>query len=121
MPLRIQSLVRLSHMVIILFVSRHIFNFLRNHRIRRIAVIDLAVRSLDKAILINPCICCKGVDQTDIRTFRRLDRTHSSIMRIMNVSNLESGAVSGQTARSQGRQTSLMRQLAQRIILIHEL
>ena len=42
-------------------------------------------------------------------------------MGIVNVTYLESGTVSGQTTGSQRGQTSLMGQLAQRVILIHEL
>ena len=39
----------------------------------------------------------------------------------MYVTDLKSGTISGQTSRSQRRQTSLVRQLAERIILIHKL
>ncbi len=42
-------------------------------------------------------------------------------MRVVNVTNLESGAVSGQTARTQCGETALMRQLSERVVLIHEL
>ena len=84
-------------------------------------MIDLAVRSLNESVLVDSGIACQGVDQTDVRTFRRLDRTHSSIVGIVYVTHLESGTVSGQTSRSQGRQTSLVRQLTQRVVLIHEL
>ena len=55
---------------------------------------------LDKAVLIYPCIGSQGVDQTDVRSLRRLNRAHTSIVRIVNVSHLESGTVSGKTARS---------------------
>ncbi len=76
----IQGLVRLSHMVIVLFIRRHIDNFLRYHRIRRITMVNPAVRRLNKSILINPCISRKGIDQTNVRTFRGLNRAHSSVM-----------------------------------------
>ena len=94
MPLCVESLVRLRHMIVIFLVSRHIYDLIRNYRIRRIIVIDLTVRRLDKAILINPCVSRKGVDQTDVRTFRSLNRAHSSIMGIMYVPDFESCAVS---------------------------
>ena len=42
-------------------------------------------------------------------------------MGVVYVSNLESGTVTGQTARSKGGKTSLVRQLSKRVILIHEL
>ena len=67
------------------------------------------------------CIRCQGVDQTDVRSLRSLDRAHTAIVGVVYISNLESGTVSGQTARSQGGETSLMGQLGQRVVLIHEL
>ena len=42
-------------------------------------------------------------------------------MGVMYISNLESGTISGQTAGTQCRQTSLVGQLTQRVILVHEL
>ena len=42
-------------------------------------------------------------------------------MRIMDVADFESGTVSRQTARAQRGQTSFVRQLAERVILVHEL
>ena len=42
-------------------------------------------------------------------------------MGVMYISNLESGTVTGQTARSQCRETSLVSQLRQRVVLVHEL
>ena len=42
-------------------------------------------------------------------------------MCIVNVTDLEACAVSGQTAGAQCRQTALMGQLTQRVVLIHEL
>jgi len=121
MSLCIQCFVCLCHMVIILFVRSHVDYFIGNAGVLRIGLVDLAIRSLYETIFINSCIACKRVDQTDVRTFGCLDRAHSSIMGVMYISNLESGTVSGQTAGAQCRQTSLVGQLTQRVILIHEL
>ena len=90
----IQRLIRLSYMVIIFFISCHINNFISYSRIGRICLIDSAVRSLDKSVFVDSCIGSKGVDQTDVRTFRGLNRAHTSIVRIVNISYLESGSVS---------------------------
>ncbi len=60
-------------------------------------------------------------DQTDVRTFRRLDRTNAAVVRRMHVAHFESGAIARQSARPERRQTTLVRQLRQRIRLIHEL
>ena len=108
-------------MVIILFIRRHIDDFFRYPRIFRIRLVDLAVRRFHKAVLIDPRIACKRIDQADVRTLRGLNGTHSPIMRIVYIADLESCTVTGQTARPQRGQTSLMGQLSQRIVLIHEL
>ena len=42
-------------------------------------------------------------------------------MRIVNVTNLETGTITAQTARTKGRHTTLMRDFSQRVLLIHEL
>ncbi|GFH92745.1 hypothetical protein IMSAGC002_04017 [Lachnospiraceae bacterium] len=108
-------------MVIIFFIRSHINNFIRNARINRIGFINLTVWCLYKTILINPCIACQRVNQTDVRTFRRLNRAHSPIMGIVNITHLKSRTVPGQTAWPQCGKTSLVGQLTQRIILIHKL
>ena len=64
---------------------------------------------------------CKVGDQTDVRTFRGLDRAHSSVVGVVNVTNLESGTVSGKTARAKCGKTSLVSKLSKRVVLIHEL
>jgi len=81
-------------MVIILFICGHVDNFVGDTRIFRIGFIDFAVRCLYETVLIDSCIACKGVDQSDVRSLRGLNRTHSSVMGIMYVSYLESGTVS---------------------------
>ncbi len=108
-------------MIIIFLIRRHVDCLVRNARILRIALVDLSVRRLHKTILVDPRIGCKGVDQTNVRSLRRLNRAHSAIMRIVHITHLESGTVSGKTAGTQRRQTSLVGQLAERVVLIHEL
>ena len=60
-------------------------------------------------------------DQADVRAFRRLDGAHAAIVGVVNVANLEAGAVTGQTAGAQSGQTALVGQLGQRVGLVHEL
>ena len=76
----VQRLIRLCYMVIILFICGHIYNLICYTRILRICFVDLTVRCLDKSVLIDSRIGCKRVDQTDVRTFRGLNRAHSSVM-----------------------------------------
>ena len=121
MSFLVQRRVRLSHMVVIFFICSHIDYFIRYTRICRIRFIDLAVRRLNKSVLVNSRITCKRVDQTDVRTLGSLDRTHSSVVGVMYITHLESGTVSGKTTRSQSGKTSLMSQLTKRVVLIHEL
>ena len=61
------------------------------------------------------------VDQADIRTFRRLDRADAAVMGRMHVAHLEAGALARQTARPKRREAALMRDLRQRVGLVHEL
>src|SRR5579885_1324605 len=85
------------------------------------AVFHLAVRALDEAVFVDPRKAGKRGNQADVRTFRRLDRADAAVMRGMYVAHLESGALARQTARAQRRKTPLMRDLRQRVGLIHEL
>ena len=121
MSLRVQRRISLSHMVIIFFIGGHVDHFIRNSGILGIRFIHLPVRRLHESILVNSGIAGQGVDQTDVGTFRGLDGAHSPVMGIMHVTHLKSGTVSGKTAGSQSGQTSLVGQLAQRVILIHKL
>ncbi|CDC97772.1 uncharacterized protein BN576_00508 [Alistipes sp. CAG:268] len=84
-------------------------------------VLDLAVGGLDEAHRRNPRVDAQRRDQTDVRAFRRLDRAETSVVRIVHVADLESGAVARQTAGAEGRQTALVRDLGQRVDLVHEL
>ena len=121
MSLLVQLLVCLCYMVIIFFIRSHINYFIRNDRILRIGLVDLTIRCFDETILVDPCIGCQRVDQTDIRTFRGLDRAHTSVMCIVYVSYFETCTVSGKTARSQCGKTTLVCQFTQRVVLIHKL
>ena len=54
-------------------------------------------------------------------TFRGLDGAHTAVVGVVNVTDLETGAVTGQTAGAQGGQTALVGQLGQGVVLVHEL
>ena len=96
----IQWLIRLCNNEVVLFISGQINNIIRNTRVLRICLINHTIWRLDKSIGVYSCIRCQRVDQTDVRTLRGLNRAHTSIMGVVNISNLESGTISGQTARS---------------------
>ena len=89
-------------MIIVFFVRCHIDDLIGDHRIFRISLVNLSVRSLYKAVLVDPRIACKVVDQSDIWSFRSLYGTHSSVMGIMHIADLKSGTIPGQTTGAQG-------------------
>ena len=80
-----------------------------------------SVRCFDEAVLIDHAVSGQGTDQTDVRTFRRLDRTHSAVVGMVYVTHLEAGSFSRKTARSECRKSPLVCQLCQWIVLVHEL
>ena len=81
----------------------------------------VAIRRLDKAILVHPAIGRQTADQADVRAFRRLDRADAAIVAVVHVAHVKAGALAAQTAGAERRQRALVRQLGQRIGLIHEL
>ncbi len=80
-----------------------------------------AIRSLDKTEFIDTSEGRQRVDQSNIRTFRRFDRTDTSVVRWMNISHFKSSSFSVQAPRTQSRQTTLMSKLRQWVNLIHKL
>src|SRR5262249_43269169 len=85
------------------------------------AVFHAAVRGLDEAIVVDAGVAAQRRDQADVRTFRRLDRADTSVVRWVNVTDFESSTLTRQTARPKGRQAALVGDLRQRVRLIHEL
>ena len=84
-------------------------------------VLDDAVRRLDEAEVVDAGVGREVGDQADVRTFRGLDRAQTAVVRVVYVSNLEGRTVTGQTAGAEGRHAALVRQLCQRVVLVHEL
>ena len=85
------------------------------------AVLHLAVRRLDEAVVVDPRIAAQRGNQTDVRAFRRFNRADTAIVRRVNVADFESRALTRQTARPKSREAALVRDLRQRVGLIHEL
>ena len=82
---------------------------------------DLAIRRLDEAELVDARVGGERGDQADVRTFRRLDRADAAVVRRMHVAHLEAGALARQTAGAERREAALVRDLGQRVGLVHEL
>ena len=112
----VKRLISLSNDELVLLIGCHVNNLVEN-----LAVNNTSVGSLDKAVFVYLCKGCKIGDKSDVGTFGSLDGTHTAVMAVVNISNLESCTVTGQTTRSKCGQTSLMSQLTQRVVLVHEL
>ena len=122
----VQRLVGLSNDVLVLDVSGHILDLVGDDLVDEAALLvvgllDLAVRSLNEAVLIDLGVGCQIGDQTDVGAFRSLDGAHTAIVAVVDVADFEACAVTAQTAGAQSRQTALVGQLSQRIVLVHEL
>ena len=85
------------------------------------AVLNLTVRGLDETEVVDLCVHTQRRDKTDVRSFRRLDRTETTVVCIVYVTHLEAGTLTRQTARTQCRETTLVCHLGQRVCLVHEL
>ena len=46
---------------------------------------------------------------------------HAAVVTVVDVADLESGAVTGETAGAEGGETALVGQLGERVSLVHEL
>ena len=104
---------------VLLLFGAHVDDVLVLHV--HLAVFHAAVRRLDESHVAYLRIDAKRGDKTDIRAFRSLDGAEASVMRVVYVSYFETCPVARQTARTEGRQTALVRHFGQRVYLVHEL
>ncbi len=84
-------------------------------------ILYLAVRRLDETELVDARKTRERADEADVRAFRRLDGADAAIVGGVHVAHLEARTLSGQAARSKCRQAALVRDLGERIGLVHEL
>ena len=87
----------------------------------QLAAFDLLVRRDQETVLIHASVDRQARNQTDVRTFRRLDRADAAVVRNVHVADFKAGSLAIQTARAQCRQTPLVRQHRQRVGLIDHL
>ncbi len=83
--------------------------------------LDLAVGRLDEAVAVDPAEGRQRADEADVRAFGGLDRADATVVAVVDVADVEPGALAGEAARPEGRQAPLAGQLGQRIGLVHEL
>ena len=91
------------------------------HVVDHAAVLHLAVGRLDEAELVDPREARQRRDQADVRAFRRLNRADAAVVRRVHVAHLEARALARQTAWPERRETPLVRDLGERVGLVHEL
>ena len=84
-------------------------------------VLYAAIRRGDEAEVIDLRIDTERRDQTDVWSFRCLNRTETTVVGIVYVTHLEAGTLTGETARAKGRETTLVGDFGQRVRLVHEL
>ncbi len=89
--------------------------------VQQLAVLDAPVRALDEAVLVDAREGRERVDETDVGTFRRLDRADAAVVRGMHVAHFEASTLARETTWAQRRQTPLVRDLRERVGLVHEL
>ena len=82
---------------------------------------DAAVRRFDKAVFIDLCVVRQTADQTNVRTFRGFDRADASVVRVVYIADVKTGAFTAQTARTQCGKRTLVAQFGKRVVLVHEL
>ncbi len=112
----IQVGVRLSDNVVTFFDSRQVMNFVGYN-----TVSHFTIRGLKETVFVGLCVHGQGVDQTDVWTFRRFDWTYATVVSRVYVSNFKACALTGQTAWAECRDTTLVRDLRQRVVLVHKL
>ena len=115
----IQWCITLSNNLIFLFLCSQEEYILIIHI--HLSIFNTTIWCNDKAKIINLCIHTEWWNQTDVRTFRRLNRTKTTIVSIVNVTYLETCTLTWQTTRTKSRETTLMSYLCQWIGLVHKL
>ena len=91
----VERFVRLRDDDLVLLVCRQVAHVVR-HAVRRL--VHLAVRSFHEAKLVDARVIRQRTDEADVRTFRRLDRAHASVVRVVDVSHLEACALAREAA-----------------------
>ena len=115
----VQWSITLTNDAVLLLLCGEINNILVIHIYYTIC--NLTIWSRDKAELVDSSIYTERRDKTDVRSFRTLNRTKTTIVCIVNVTNLETCTLTRKTTRTEGRKTTLVSYLSKRVGLVHEL
>ena len=80
-----------------------------------------AVRRLQETVVVDTGVRRQRPEQPDVRALRGLDRADAPIVGVVDVAHVETGALPRQSARAKRGEPALVRQLRERIGLVHEL
>ena len=83
-----------------------------------VLLVDATVRRLHEAELVDARVRGQRTDEADIRAFWGLNWAHAAVVGVVDIADF---ALTGKTARAESRETALMRELGQRVVLVHEL
>ena len=114
----IDRLGRLTDDELILNVGGHVGDLVGDMARR---VIDSAEGRLDEAVFVDAGVGREVGDQADVRTFGGLDGAHTAVVAVVDVADLHVRALTGKAAGAERGKTALVRQLGERVRLIHEL
>ena len=89
--------------------------------IRRAAIHDVSIRRLQESVGVQPAVDRHRADEADVRAFRRLDGADAAIVAVVHVAYFQFRALPAQPAGAEGGEAALVRQLGQRVGLVHEL
>src|SRR5579864_5870574 len=84
-------------------------------------VVHTAEWALDEPELVDLGVRGEVADQTDVRTLGGLDRADTAVVAVVYVPDVEARALTREAARAERREPALVRQLGQRVVLVHEL
>ena len=112
----LHAFANLADVVLVLVHGRKVLDLVGG-----LALFDFAIGSLKEAVVVDASVNGQRNNQADVGSFRSFDRTHASVVRIVNVADFEAGAVAGKSSRSQGVQAALVGKLGQGVDLVHEL
>ena len=84
-------------------------------------LVYLAVRSFDKTVFVDSRISSERGDKTDVLTFRSLDRTHTTVVSMVYVTDFEGSSFPVKTAGTECGKFTLVGKLRDRVVVVHKL
>ena len=110
----VQCCIGLRDHILAFFNGRKVIDLVGDFAVRH-----AAVRCFDETVFIQAGVQGQRVDQANVRTFRCFNRAHAAIVGHVHVTHFKAGTLARQAARAKGRDTTLVRDLGQRVGLVH--